>query len=114
MVTIVDYKTYQKEDGTTFHTLVVQGGLEAVKSTQTNRTYLTVRTARVSCTFNEETCKSLIGNQIPGQIKKVSVEPYQYAVPDTGEIITLTHSYDFVSDEDAVKEEHLVDSFEVN
>ncbi|MFT4832519.1 MAG: hypothetical protein ACI815_002175 [Psychroserpens sp.] len=32
MVTIVDYGTYQKEDRTEFCSLVVQGGVEAVKS----------------------------------------------------------------------------------
>ncbi len=114
MVTIVDYKTYQKEDGTNFHVLIVQGGVEAVKSSQTNKTYLTARTARVSCTFNEATCKALIGNEIPGQIKKVEVAPYEYAMPDSGEVISLSHSYCFVTDEEAVIQDHLVESVEVN
>ena len=32
MVTIVDYKEFEKEDGTPFYTLKVQSGIEAVKS----------------------------------------------------------------------------------
>ncbi|MFT6797689.1 MAG: hypothetical protein ACJART_002842 [Maribacter sp.] len=44
MVTIVDYRTYLREDGSEFHSLVVQGGAEAVKSKKTDRIYLTART----------------------------------------------------------------------
>ena len=37
MVTIADYKTYQREDGTDFYVLVVQGEVEAVQSKETGR-----------------------------------------------------------------------------
>ena len=114
MVTIVDYKTYQKEDGTEFHALVVQGGLEAVKSNITDRTYFTARTARVACTFNEDTCKSLLGNQIPGKIKKLEVEPYEYVIPQTGEMISLSHRFEFVSEEETVIKDHVVERVVVN
>ena len=83
MVTIKDYKTFQKENGENFFALVVQGGLEAVKSKETNRTYFTAKTATVACTFDEETCVNLIGTEMPGKIMKVDVEPYEYAIPDT-------------------------------
>jgi len=76
MVTIVDYKTFENEDEKKFHVLIVQGGLEAVKSKETGQAYFTAKTARVSCTFDENTCKGLIGTEIPGTIKKVEVEPY--------------------------------------
>ena len=42
MVTIVDYKGYQREDSTEFE-LIIQGGVEAVRSQETGRTYLTAR-----------------------------------------------------------------------
>ena len=35
-----------------------------------------------------------------GRVQKVSVEPYEYAIPETGEIIILSHSYEFVSELD--------------
>lgn len=107
MVTIVDYKTYQKENGEHFFTLVVQGGIEAVKSKETNRTYLTAKTARVSCTFGEETCKGLIGTQMPGRITKSLVDPYEYAIPDTGEVITLSHRNEYMSEEEAIIKENV-------
>ena len=109
MVTIKDYKTFQKENGENFFALVVQGGLEAVKSKETNRTYFTAKTATVACTFDEETCVNLIGTEMPGKIMKVDVEPYEYAIPDTGEVIRLTHRNEYVSDEEAVIKEHVAE-----
>ncbi|TWI01243.1 hypothetical protein IQ05_00816 [Flavobacterium tiangeerense] len=38
MVTIVDYKKYQRENGETFYALEVQGGIESVKSKETEKT----------------------------------------------------------------------------
>ena len=107
MVTIVDYKAYQKENGEDFFALVVQGGLEAVKSKETNRTYFTAKTARVACTFGQETCEKLIGTEMPGRIMKVEVDPYEYAIPDTGEIIRLSHRNEYVSEEEAVMNEQV-------
>jgi hypothetical protein len=108
MVKIVDYKTYEKEDGTEFHALVVQGGLEAVKSKETNRTYFTARTARVACTFNETMCESLIGTDLPGSIQRVEVEPYEYAIPDTGELISLSHRNEYVGEGETVVKDNVV------
>jgi len=113
MVKIVDFKTYQKEDGTKFCALKVQAGVEAVKSKQTGKMYLTARTATVSCTFDENTCKSLIGSELSGKIMKVDVEPYEYTVPDSGEIITLTERNEFVSEEEAILQDNLVKKEEV-
>lgn len=109
MVKIMDYKTYQREDGTEFHSLEVQGGLEAVKSKETDRTYLTVRKARVSCTFDEDTCKELIGTTLPGKIEKVVVKPYEYAIPNTGELITLSHRYEYISEDEVIVKENVVE-----
>ena len=75
--------------------------------------YLTARTATVSCTFDENTCKSLIGSELSGKIMKVDVEPYEYTVPDSGEIITLTERNEFVSEEEAILQDNLVKKEEV-
>ena len=113
MVTIVDYKTYEREDGTTFNTLVVQGGLEAVKSKETGNTYLTAKTARVPCTFDELICESLKGTQLLGSVKKVDSEPYEYAIPNSGEIVTLTHKFEYVSEQENILKENVVRKEEV-
>lgn len=109
MVTIVGYKTYSREDGSEFYALVVQGGVEAVKSQETGRTYLTARQAKVACTFDVNTCESLIGTTLDGKIKKVQVEPYEYMIPDTGELVTLEHRYEFINEIDDIIEEHVLE-----
>ena len=96
MVKIVDFRTFQKEDGSEFCTLKVQSGVQAVKSKETGKMYLTAKTANVPCTFSEEVCKSLIGSDLTGAIVKVDTEPYDYTVPSTGEIITLTSRNEYV------------------
>jgi hypothetical protein len=108
MVTIVNFKTFTKEDGEDFYGLVVQGGIEVVKSQQTGKTYFTAKTATVSTTFDEQTCAGLIGTKLDGHVQKVECDPYDYTVKDTGEIIELHHRYDYVSEEDYVIETNLV------
>lgn len=113
MVKIVDFKTYQREDGEDFHVLVVQGGVEAVKSRETGRTYLTVKSSRVPCTFDEPTCQSLIGTKLPGSIKKVEVEPYEFTIAETGEIIERSHRYEYISEEESIIENNVFENEEV-
>lgn len=108
MVTITDYKTIENEIGESFNVLVVQGGLQTVKSKVTGRNYFTAKTANVSCTFDEATCKGLIGQQIDGHVKKVEVDPYEYTVPSTGEIITLSHSYRFIDETQEIVESQVI------
>jgi hypothetical protein len=57
--------------------------------------YFTSKTCTVASTFDEDTCKQIIGQQFPGDIVKVKTEPYEYALPETGEIITLEHRWEY-------------------
>jgi hypothetical protein len=108
MVTIVDYKSYQRENGEIFYALEVQGGIESVKSKETGKNYFTARKTKVPCTFNEQTCKSLIGTQMSGAIKKVIVDPYEFTVKETGEMITLSHRYEYLTDEESIIENNVL------
>lgn len=109
MVTIVDYKTYKKESGEEFYALEVQGGIEMIRSKETGRNYLTARKTIVSCTFDKATCESLKGTQLEGVIRKVEVEPYTYTIKETGEEMTLSHTYEYVSEEEKVVKDNLVE-----
>lgn len=109
MVQIVDYKTYEKDNGETFHALVVQGGVEAVVSKETGKTYLTARTASVSCTFNKFMCESLLGTQLEGSIRKVHVDPYDYNIPGSDVSIELSHRYEFISNDEKIIDENLIE-----
>lgn len=108
MVTIKNYKTIKKEDGTEFYALILEGGIEPVISERTGRTYFTTRSATVPTTFGEETCKSVIGTQFPGVIKKIQCEPYQYTIKDTGETIELSHRWEYVDENLQVLNNHVV------
>jgi hypothetical protein len=96
MVRVIDYKRIKTEAGKEFNLLVVQGGVEPLVSKKTGKTYLTMRKANVSTTFDAASCESLIGIELQGSIEKVICEPYDYTVKETGEIITLTHNWQYV------------------
>ena len=99
MVRIVNYQKRTTEEGKEFFTLELQGGVEIVKSQETGKNYMTARKASMSCTFDEGTCISLIGTELPGSVKKVQCEEYSYTIKETGEIITLSHRFEYVEQE---------------
>jgi hypothetical protein len=96
MVRIVDFKNIKPETGKEFNMLVVQGGIEPLVSKTTGRIYFTMRKANVSTTFDAATCKSLVGTELPGTVEKTTCEPYDYTVPETGEVLNLKHNWQYV------------------
>jgi hypothetical protein len=101
MVRIINFKKRETEDGKEFFVLELQGGIEMVKSKETGKFYVTARKASISSTFDELTCQALIGTELPGKVEKVNCEPYEYTIKDTGEVIVLTHRFDYVEEEKA-------------
>ena len=82
---IIDYKLREAtQDGRLFCVLILQGGVEIVKSTNGN-SYVTIRKVSLPTTFDEATCKSLIGTELKGTIEKVDCLPYDYTIQETGE-----------------------------
>lgn len=104
MVTISSYVQRTNAEGEIFHALIIQGGIEMVQSKETGNFYATAKRASITSTFDEETCKSIIGTQIPGSIKKVECEPYEYTIKETGEIITLNHHWTYLPEGETVEE----------
>ena len=95
MVTVINYKKAMNAEGQEFFMLVVQGGVQSVVSQETGRVYLTAKKANVSSTFDEQTCKSLIGTKLPGNVEKKNVDPYAFVIQETGEEIELSHRYEY-------------------
>lgn len=95
MVKVIGYQTRKSEEGNEFFVLILQGGIEIVKS-QNGGMYATARQISLPCTFNEESCKLLVGQELKGEIQKIECAPYEYIVPSTGEVITLSHKYQYV------------------
>jgi hypothetical protein len=94
MVTIVDYKERVNKDGEPFLALVLEGDMELVQS-ESGRFYATARRTSIPSSFTEETCKRLIGKQMPGAIVKMECDAYEYTLPETGEVIHLAHRYEY-------------------
>jgi hypothetical protein len=102
MVRITNYQRRVTEQGKEFFTLELQGGIEVVKSQETGRSYMTAKKASMSCTFDELTCQSLLGTELPGAVKKVQCEEYSYTIRETGEVITLSHRFEYTDTEEPV------------
>lgn len=110
MVRIIGFKQREKEDGTPFFILELQGGVEMTKSKETGQFYATAKKAYVTSTFDEQTCKALVGSEMPGTIIKKEVDPFTYVVKETGEELVLNHRWVFVPEhEETAKHEEAVD-----
>lgn len=113
MVTITGFKPRNNEMGVEFFVLVVEGGIEIVRS-ESGNTYFTSKKATVPTTYDAERCEMLIGHQLPGTVRKEKCEPYEYLEPETGDKMILDYQYVYeseaVSEEDAVfaEDENLV------
>lgn len=114
MVRIIGFKKREKEDGTPFFILELQGGVEMSISKETGQYYATTKKAYVTSTFDETTCKALIGSEMPGSIKKKKVEPYTYVVKETGEELVLTHRWIFVPESEENKQNKVIDQLMAN
>ncbi len=99
MITVINYHVRQSKDGKDFIALTLQGDIEMVQSMETGKFYATARRCSITSTFDEKTAESLVGSKMPGIIKRVESNPYDYAIPETGEIIKLAHSYEYAPEE---------------
>ncbi len=104
MVRIIDYRVRESRDGEPFLALIVQGGLQLVKSKETGMYYATAKKASIPSTFDELTCQSLIGQEIDGTIERVECEPYEITNEETGEVINLNYRWIYVKEGETVEE----------
>ncbi len=99
MVTITNYHVRKNNEGETFISLELQGDIEMIQSASTGNFYASAKRCSMSSTFSEDVAKTLIGKQLPGRIDRVECEPYDFTVKQTGEVISLTHTYVYSPDE---------------
>lgn len=108
MVTIKNYiKRTSKKTGKDFYVLELAGGLDPVKSAE-GKLYFTSRTCTVPSSFDEQTCKSMLGLQIPGSIRKVECPEYEYTIPSTNQTVTLNYKWEFVENPQEVMQQQLI------
>ena len=113
MVTVTDFKERTSGEDEKFYVLILQGGIEMVKSKETGRFYATAKRASVSSTFDENVCKSLIGTTFPGSIQREDCDQYEYVIPETGEVLNLSHRWVYQDDVEETAEKAIVDAASV-
>jgi hypothetical protein len=110
MVTIIGFEKRESIEGKEFNVLLLQGGIELVKSKETGNYYATSKKASISSTFDDAMCTSLIGQQIPGSIQRVECEPYEIVNKETSEVLFLKHRWTFLKEGETLEERVVADS----
>jgi len=93
MVTVSDYAVRTNSEGDPFVVLILTGDLSMVQSQESGNFYATVKKCSVVSTFSENIASQMVGKQLPGTILKEECEDYDYTVPETGEVIVLSHRW---------------------
>lgn len=104
MVTIVDYSLKTNNEGKEFFALILQGGIEMVKSKSSDRYYATSKKCWIPSTLDVKTCKSVIGERLSGSIKKRSCEPFEFTVQETGEVLTMDYRWEYLAEGESIEE----------
>ena len=104
MVTISNFFARKREDGTTFFILEITSGIEMIKSKTTGMYYATTKKCNIPTTLKESQCLSLRGTTMPGSIKRVDCEPYEFIQKKTGELLTLNYRFEYVPEVAEVQE----------
>ena len=84
--------------------MILQGDVEFVTSQSSGMPYAMVPKCSMPATFDEATCKAMVGKQIPGSIIKQECEPYEYMVPRTKEVVMLDYNYVYTPLENSTAE----------
>lgn len=105
MVTVIDYTQRTNKEGEPFNALIVQGDIEIATSKDTGKPYATARRASIPSTFDENTCQSMVGKELPGEIERVPSQPYEYNIPDSDETVILEYTFEYNPEPSNVEEE---------
>lgn len=100
MVKVKNYHVRKSEDGEQYISLELEGELAFVQSQNTGRFYATTRRCFMYAAMDESTAKAMVGTQLPGTIERVSAEPYEYTIPGTGEVRSLSYTYQYRPDDE--------------
>jgi hypothetical protein len=98
MVTVSGVEQRKNAKDEIFPVLVLTGDLEFRTSKATGKLYATVSKMSIPCTFDEQIAQKMVGKQLRGEIKRVEAEPYEYTNTKTGEMLTLSHTYQYLPD----------------
>lgn len=93
MATISNYHVREGKDGKPFIVLELLGEVEIIQSASSGRFYATAKRCSIASSFSEDVAKTLVGKQLPGRVDRVETDAYDYTIQNTGEVISLAHTY---------------------
>lgn len=97
MVNVIAFQKRTSQEGKEYFAIQLQSSdIEFQISSTTGRPYATLRKCWMSSTFDEMTCKLLVGKEISGSIIKEECEPYSYVNEETGEEVIVNFRNTFV------------------
>ena len=114
MVTVSGYAVRQNQQGEEFVVLILQGDLEMVRSQETGNFYATAKKCTITSTFSKQITTEMVGKQLPGRIVKEDCEAYDYLVPETGEIVEMSHRWTYVPEGEERKVKADIKTFSSN
>ena len=91
MVMIVDVKERISAEGNVFCSLTVSQ--PSWHKSETGKVSLVNLKANTTTNIPFAAAKELVGVEMPGNIVRVSCEPYDWTNPETGESVKLAHTY---------------------
>lgn len=101
MITIVGLRRCEGKKGPLI-ALDLLGDVEMIQSQDTGRFYATARRCSVASSFDERTAQMMVGRSMPGTIERTGCAAYDYTIPESGEVIKLAHTYQYVPERTAV------------
>jgi len=104
MVTVIGFVPRKNQEGEKFYSLILHGGITIIQSKQSGSYYATSRRCSIPSTFDEQTCKSMIGEKLQGSIQKQNCEPYEFTDENTGEIVELNHRWVYLPEGASMEE----------
>lgn len=94
MLTVKNYYFSQGLEGKPYINFELVGDIEIFQS-NSGKFYADIKKCKMPTRLDEATAKLMIGRQISGTIVKRECAAYDYAIPGTGEVVTLTHRYEY-------------------
>lgn len=90
MVNVIGFQKRTAMDNRDYYVIQLQSDeIELLISQTTGRHYATLKKCWMSTTFDEQTCKLMLGKKMPGTILKEECDPYSFVIEETGEEMTL-------------------------
>ncbi len=98
MITVKNYHIRKGDDGGEYISLELTGDVCFVQSHVTGRFYAAAKRCFMYAALDEPTAEALVGSKMPGSIERVACDPYQFTIPQTGELVSLSYTYQYVPD----------------